>query len=134
MSALLFLNIHYHYCGPQVWTHYKIGKLNMWTLFCNICIDFLNSQIWKEIMLELNFLSLQVLPTHSQLIFPSKTWFFWNLFEFSGLYLSHAQYHDDYESIRASPAVLSMWSWTVKLDEDNLTYGGLAQENGFVSA
>jgi len=24
----------------------------------------------------------QVLP-HPQLIFPSKTWFFWNLFEFS---------------------------------------------------
>jgi hypothetical protein len=26
----------------------------MWTLFCNVCIDFSNSQIWKEIMLELN--------------------------------------------------------------------------------
>ncbi len=26
----------------------------MWTLICNVCIDFLNSQIWKEIMLELN--------------------------------------------------------------------------------
>jgi rRNA maturation endonuclease Nob1 len=26
----------------------------MWTLFCNVCIDFLNSQIWKETMLELN--------------------------------------------------------------------------------
>jgi hypothetical protein len=38
----------------QVWTHYKIGKLNMWTLFCNVCINFLNIQIWKEIMLELN--------------------------------------------------------------------------------
>ncbi len=38
----------------QVWTHYKIGKLNMWTLFCKACIDFLNNQIWKEIMLELN--------------------------------------------------------------------------------
>jgi len=37
----------------QVWTHYKIGEL-MWTLFCNVCIDFLNSQIWNEIMLELN--------------------------------------------------------------------------------
>jgi hypothetical protein len=24
----------------QVWTHYKIGKLNMWTSFCNVCIDF----------------------------------------------------------------------------------------------
>ncbi len=55
----------------QVWTHYKIGKLNMWTfvLQCMLAI-FLNSQqIWKEIVLELNF--------------PSKTWFFWNLFEFS---------------------------------------------------
>jgi hypothetical protein len=26
----------------------------MWTLFCNVCIDFLNSQIRKEIILELN--------------------------------------------------------------------------------
>jgi hypothetical protein len=38
----------------QVWTHYKIGKLNMWTLFYNVCFDFLNSQMWKKIMLELN--------------------------------------------------------------------------------
>ncbi len=38
----------------QVSTRYKIGKLSMWTLFCNVCIDFLNSQIWMEIMLELN--------------------------------------------------------------------------------
>ncbi len=38
-----------------VWTHYKIGKLNMWTLFWNVCINFLSSQIWKENhMLELN--------------------------------------------------------------------------------
>ncbi len=37
-----------------VWTHYKIGKVNMWTSFCNVCIDFWNSQIWKEIMLEFN--------------------------------------------------------------------------------
>jgi hypothetical protein len=38
----------------QVWTHYKLGKLDMWTLFCNVCFNFLNSQIWNEIMLELN--------------------------------------------------------------------------------
>jgi len=40
-------------CGtqPKVWTHYKIGKLNMWTSLCNVCINFLNSQIWKDIML-----------------------------------------------------------------------------------
>jgi hypothetical protein len=36
----------------QVWTHYKIGKLNMWTLFYNLCINFLKYQIWKEIMFE----------------------------------------------------------------------------------
>jgi hypothetical protein len=35
----------------------------------------LNNQIWKEIVLELNGVSLQVSPS-SQLIFPSKTWFF----------------------------------------------------------
>ncbi len=66
----------------QVWTFYKIGKLNMWTLCCNVCINFLNSQIWKEIMLEwYNWMvSLQVFP-RSQLIFPSKTWFF-------GIYLN----------------------------------------------
>jgi hypothetical protein len=38
----------------QVWTDYKIGKLNVWRLFCDVCIHFLNNQIWKEIMLELN--------------------------------------------------------------------------------
>jgi hypothetical protein len=67
----------------QVWSHYKIGKLNMWTLFCNVCIHFLNSQIWKEIMLELNWIevSIQVLP-RSQLISPSKTWFFGIYLEF----------------------------------------------------
>jgi hypothetical protein len=27
--------------------------------------------------------------------------------------------------------VLPMWSFTVKLDEEKLTYAGLAQENGF---
>jgi hypothetical protein len=39
--------------GPSV-NPLQIRKLNMWTLFCNVCIDFLNSQIWKEIMLEFN--------------------------------------------------------------------------------
>jgi hypothetical protein len=32
--------------------------------------------------------------------------------------------------VRASPMVLDMWSHTVKLDEENPTYAGLAQENG----
>jgi hypothetical protein len=31
--------------------------------------------------------------------------------------------------IRASPAVLGMWSCTIKLDEGNPTYGSLAQHN-----
>jgi hypothetical protein len=37
-------------------------------------------------------------------------------------------------SLRASPAVLSMRSCTVKLDEEKLNYAGLAEENGFGSA
>jgi hypothetical protein len=34
----------------------------------------------------------------------------------------------------ASPAVLSMWSCTIKLGEEKSKYVGLAQENGFVTA
>jgi len=64
----------------QVWTHFKIGKLNMGTLFCNVCIDFLNSQIWKEIMLELYGKPSSV--TTSSTDFPSKTWFFGIYFNF----------------------------------------------------
>jgi len=33
--------------------------------------------------------------------------------------------------LRASPAVLGMWSCIVKLDEENRTFAGLAQEIGF---
>ncbi len=36
------------------------------------------------------------------------------------------------EGIRASPWVLSMWSCTVKLDEEKSQYGGLAQYNCIV--
>jgi hypothetical protein len=36
--------------------------------------------------------------------------------------------------VRASPAVLSMWSYTVKIDEENPTYAGLTENNGFGSA
>ncbi len=36
--------------------------------------------------------------------------------------------------LRASPTVLGMWSCTVKLNEGNPTYAGLAQKNGFGSA
>jgi hypothetical protein len=35
--------------------------------------------------------------------------------------------------LRASPAVRGMRSCTVKLDEENPKYAGLAQENGFNS-
>jgi len=35
--------------------------------------------------------------------------------------------------LRASPTVIGVWSCTVKLDEENLTYAGLAQENGIGS-
>jgi len=71
----------WHVPLAQVWTHYKIGKLNMWTLFCNVWIDFLNSEIWKEIMLELNGepSSLTMFSTD----FSLQNLVFWNLFEFS---------------------------------------------------
>jgi hypothetical protein len=36
--------------------------------------------------------------------------------------------------IRASPALLSIWSCTVQLDEEKSKYAGLAQENIFGSA
>jgi hypothetical protein len=65
----------------QVWTHYKIGKLNMLTLFCNVRIDFLNSQIWKEIMLELNSKPSSVTMFSTDFSFQNLV--FWNLFEFS---------------------------------------------------
>ncbi len=65
----------------QVWTHYKIEKLNMWPLFCNACIKFLNSQIWKEIMLELNGKPSSV--TTSSIDFSSQNLVFRNLFVFS---------------------------------------------------
>jgi hypothetical protein len=53
----------------------------MWTLFCNVCFDFLNSQIWKEIMLELNG-KLSSFTTSST-DFSFQNLVFWNLFEFS---------------------------------------------------
>jgi rRNA maturation endonuclease Nob1 len=65
----------------QVWAHYKIGKLNMWTLFCNGCIDFLNNQIWNEIMLELNGKPSSVTTFSTDFSFQNLV--FWNLFEFS---------------------------------------------------
>jgi hypothetical protein len=57
----------------QVWTHYKLGKLSMWTLFCNVCIYFWTAKYERKSCLNW-MVSLQVLP-RSWLIFPSKTWF-----------------------------------------------------------
>jgi hypothetical protein len=37
--------------GPSV---NPLQNTKMWTLFCNVRINFLNSPIWKEIMLDLN--------------------------------------------------------------------------------
>ncbi len=39
-----------------------------------------------------------------------------------------------FQLLRASPAVLRMWSCKVKWDEEKSKYAGLAQENGFASA
>jgi hypothetical protein len=38
------------------------------------------------------------------------------------------------EMFEAPPAILSMWFWTLKLDEENSKHAGLAQENSFGSA
>jgi hypothetical protein len=61
-------------CLAQVWTHYKIGKLNMWTLFCNVCILFWTAKYERKSWLNW-MVTLQVL-SGSRPIFPSKTWFF----------------------------------------------------------
>ncbi len=76
MHFLLLLLLVWPVPLAQVWTHYKIGKLNMWRLFCNVWIYFLKSCLNRMV-------SLQLLPW-SQLIFPSKTWFF-------GIYWSFQQ-------------------------------------------
>jgi hypothetical protein len=39
--------------------------------------------------------------------------------------------NSEFRVLRASPSVLSMWSCTVKLDEEKFKSAGLAQENGF---
>jgi hypothetical protein len=36
-----------------------------------------------------------------------------------------------YWVLRASPDVLSIWPWTLKLDEENSKHAGLSQHNGF---
>ncbi len=84
----------WHVALAQVWTHYKIRKLNVWTLFCNVCIKILNSQIWKEIMLELSGKPSSL--THHVLnwIFLPKPGFFGNLFVFfrgRNQYLPHSE-------------------------------------------
>jgi hypothetical protein len=51
----------------------------MWTLFCNVCMDFLNIQIWKEIMLELNDKPSSVTIFSTDFSFQNLV--FWNLIE-----------------------------------------------------
>jgi hypothetical protein len=57
----------------QVRTLYKIGKLNMWTLFCNVCIDFLNSQIWKEISKPIKKKEYGEIKMHLSVSFKKNT-------------------------------------------------------------
>jgi hypothetical protein len=82
-TCLLLIRLVWPLPVAQVWTHYKIGKLNMWTLFCNLCIGFLNSQIWKEVMLELNGKPSSVTTSSTDFSFQ-KTRFF-------GIYLNFQQ-------------------------------------------
>jgi hypothetical protein len=69
----------WHVALAQVWTHYKIRKLNMWTLFCNVCIKILNSQIWKEIMLELSGKPSSLTTTFST-EFSFQNLVFWGIY------------------------------------------------------
>jgi hypothetical protein len=85
-SFLVFWNLFefscvWHVPLAQMWTYYQIGKFNMWTLFCNVCIDFLNNRIWKEIMLELK--GKPSSETTFSTGFSFQNLIFWNLFEFS---------------------------------------------------
>jgi hypothetical protein len=68
--------------GPSV-NPLQNRELNMWTLFCSVCINFLNSQIWKDIMLESNGKPSSVTTLSTDYSFQNL--FFWNLFEFSVL-------------------------------------------------
>jgi hypothetical protein len=95
-------------------------KLNMWTLFCNVCIDFLNSQIWKEIMFELNGKPSSVNAFSTDFSFQNLV--FWNLFEFQcqqslkSQYLPHSKsktYHinsiKSCSSISFLPQAFQLW-------------------------
>jgi hypothetical protein len=81
----------------QVWTHYKIGKLNMWTLLCNnVHINFFNLQIWNEIMLELNGKPSGVTTFSTDfslqnLVFLEFIWIFSSRNHFKIKYLSHLE-------------------------------------------
>jgi hypothetical protein len=60
----------------QVWTHYKIGKLNMWTLFCNACIHFFEQPNMKDkpssVTTFSTDLKLNISPTFWIQIWPNK--------------------------------------------------------------
>ncbi len=66
----------------EVWTHYEIGKLNKWTLFCNVCIDILNSQNIKGNHCLNWIVSLLSVTTTFPTDFSFQNLVFWNLFEF----------------------------------------------------
>ncbi len=57
----------------------KYYELNIWTLFCNVYVQFLSNQIWKEIALQLDGKTCKC-EHITQLIIPSKTcvlYFIW---------------------------------------------------------
>ncbi len=67
----------------------------MWTLFCNVCINFLNSQIWKEIILQLNVnpTNVTLFPTDfsfQNLVFGKILNFQWQK-SFKNQYLPHSE-------------------------------------------
>jgi hypothetical protein len=103
----------------QVWTHYKIGKLNMWILFCNVCIDFLDSQIWKEIMLELNCKSSSVTTFSTDFSFQSLVFGIYLNFQRHKWFLSQYCPHSESKSYQINSVKSKIFPTKQKAPSDS---------------
>jgi hypothetical protein len=80
--AIFFFNSQKALCWIRLGFIFLVGVRNFaQKKLLKVCIDFLNSQIWKEIMLELNGKPSSV--TSSSTDFSFQNLVFWNLFKFS---------------------------------------------------
>jgi hypothetical protein len=86
---------------PKCETPYKIGKLNMWTVFCNVMYHFFEQpNLWKT---NHAWIEWQASECYHILkpIFPSKTWVF-------GIYLNFQRQ----TSLKNQP-LHHMWAFTI---------------------